>query len=304
MIDKFIGIIAGRMISYKHMLAFVEVANASTFADAAKKLYLSQPALSSAIKTMETQLGGNLFIRSTRRVELTAEGKAFLPNVKRVLNDYEGAVNDVKALFTAQQGSLVISAMPSYAEGPLAEIIQQFALKFPNISIRVLDVVMEKTIQNVLDKRAELGFVFAPTQLHGLLFSPLVNDEFCVVVPVEHVLAVNACCTLQDLLPFRFVAMNRESSMRQWLDEAFIRANVNINIVAEATQLGTIGQLVANKVGIAIVPQLCTTQMQNKGLVSIPIRDLCINKAIGAIYRDPKHLSVAAKQFLSLLQVN
>jgi len=290
------------MISYKNMRAFVEVALSNTFAEAAQNLFLSQPALSSAIKNMETQLGGKLFVRSTRRVELTPEGKLFLPKVQRVLLDYEGAIDDVKALFQAQQGSLVISAMPSYASGPLPSIISAFTQLYPNITIRVLDVVMEKVIDNVQQQRAELGFVFAPQSMHGMVFEPLMNDKFCVAMPETHPLAKNNHCSLHDILPFPFVAMNRESSIRGWLDEATQKANIRLNTVAEASQLSTIGQLVLSNIGIAIVPQLCKQEMQNKGLICLDFSDFSLNKQIGLIYRQQDNLSVAAQALLGMLQ--
>lgn len=290
------------MISYKNMRAFVEVAQSNTFAEAAQNLFLSQPALSTAIKNMESQLGGKLFIRSTRRVELTPEGKLFLPKVQRVLVDYDGAIDDVKALFKAQQGSLVISAMPSYASGPLPEIIHTFTTQYSNITIRVLDVVMEKVIDNVKQQRAELGFVFAPQSMQGLVFEPLMNDKFCVVMPKNHSLAKNKNCCLHDLLPFAFVGMNRESSIRKWLDEAILNADISLNTVAEASQLSTIGQLVLSNIGIAIVPQLCKQEMQNKGLRCLDLIDLSFNKQIGVIFREQENLSIAAKAMLTMLK--
>lgn len=290
------------MISYKNMRAFVEVAKSSTFAEAAQKLFLSQPALSSAIKNMESQLGGQLFIRSTRRVELSPEGKLFLPKAQRVLLDYEGAIDDVKALFNAKQGSIIISAMPSFASGPLPQIIRTFTQKFPNISIRILDVVMEKVIDNVKQQRAELGFVFMPPALEGLCFQPLMSDSFCVVMPQHHPLAEKESCDLHEIAAFGFVAMNRESSIRKWLDAAMDQANISLKIITEASQLSTIGQLVASNIGISIVPQLCMEEMQNKGLVCLHVRDLSFNKQIGVIYRKQEELSVAAQQLLHVLQ--
>ena len=62
-------------ISYRHLRAFIEVAHSTTFAEAAAKLYLTQPALSSSIKKMESELGGRLFKRNTRNVSLTPEGE-------------------------------------------------------------------------------------------------------------------------------------------------------------------------------------------------------------------------------------
>ena len=66
-------------VSYRQLQAFLQVAQSATFAEAAQKMFLSQPALSSAIKKMEEQVGGPLFSRTTRKVQLTPEGQDFLP---------------------------------------------------------------------------------------------------------------------------------------------------------------------------------------------------------------------------------
>jgi LysR family carnitine catabolism transcriptional activator len=125
------------MVSYKNMRAFIEVAQSATFAEASKRLFLSQPALSTAIKNMETQLGGKLFTRTTRRIQLTPEGINFLPKAKRVLADYDAALEDVRNLFKVQQGSLTVSAMPSFAEGQLAQLLQGFVAQNANVNIRI-----------------------------------------------------------------------------------------------------------------------------------------------------------------------
>ena len=76
-------------VSYRQVKAFVEVAKSSTFAEAAVNLHLTQPALSSAIKKMEEQLGGKLFKRNTRNVSLTPEGEVLFPNALRLLHDWD-----------------------------------------------------------------------------------------------------------------------------------------------------------------------------------------------------------------------
>jgi LysR family carnitine catabolism transcriptional activator len=293
------------MVSYKNMRAFVEVAQAATFADAAKRLFLSQPALSASIKNMEIQLGGKLFIRTTRRIELTPEGRAFLPQAKRVLADYDASLEDVKALFKAQQGNLVVSSMPSFAEGQLADILEGFTVEHANINIRILDVVMEQVIENVLAQRAEVGFVFKPHSLQGLQFIPLFTDEFCAVMPKSHPLSSQARCSLRDLLAFEMVAMNRGSTIRRWLDDKFEQHlkqfGEKANIVAEASQLGTIGQLVAHNAGVAIVPALCKNQMLGKGLMVKPLSNLNMPREVGAIILNPPNLSSAGKRLIDYI---
>ncbi len=288
-------------VSYKNMKAFLQVAQSNTFAEAAEQLCISQPALSTAIKNMEAQLEGKLFVRTTRKIELTPEGRIFLPKVKRVLEDYDGVIDDVKTLFTAQQGSLVISSMPSFAEGHLAELIAKFTLFHPNINIRILDVVMERVIENVVAERADIGFVFEPPQRQGISFNALFNDQFCLVMPKNHILANNNNIHLNDLCNIPFISMNRGSSIRQWIDQALLSNKIELKTALEASQLGTIGQIVSRGLGVSIVPQLCVEQMESRKLICRPIVDLKINKQVGTIVKSPSNLSVAATLFNDFL---
>jgi LysR family carnitine catabolism transcriptional activator len=283
-------------VSYKNMCAFVSVAQAATFAEAAEKLCLSQPALSTSIKNMEIQLGGQLFTRSTRRVALTPEGATFLPIAKRLIEDWNSALNDVQDLFSIQKGRLTVASMPSFAEGNLAQILQVYHQRHPNIMLRVHDVVMERVIEAVQSGRADIGFVFEPESLQGLSFTPLLTDNFCVVMPQGHPLAARSSVSLKDIQGYSLVAMNIGSSIRQWMDIAFIEEKVQPTIIAEASQLGTLGQLVKTGLGLAIVPQLSKQQMLNKSLHCVPLNNALLKKRVGMIALTTAGLSNAAQK--------
>jgi LysR family carnitine catabolism transcriptional activator len=291
-------------VSYKNMLAFVNVAQSLTFAEAAQKLYLSQPALSTSIKNMETQLGGQLFARSTRKVMLTPEGKAFLPVAKRLIADWDGALNDVQNLFSVQQGRLTVAAMPSFAEGHLAKILQEYHQQHPNIRLRVIDVVMEQVIEAVQSKRADIGFVFEPENLQGLEFYPLLTDNFCVVMHREDPAAMMKSVSLEQVAAQPLVTTNIGSSIRRWLDAVFLAHSIETNIIADASQLGTLGQLVKRGLGWSIVPQLCEQQMQAKGLVCVPLEGKLLQKSVGMITSSKDSLSSAAKQLWMQLEAS
>lgn len=291
-------------VSYKNMLAFVSVAQSSTFAEAAEKLYLSQPALSTSIKNMETQLGGQLFARSTRKVMLTPEGKAFLPVAKRLIADWDGALHDVQNLFSVQQGRLTVAAMPSFAEGHLAKILQEYHQQHPNIRLRVIDVVMEKVIEAVQSKRADIGFVFEPENLQGLEFYPLLTDNFCVVMRREDYTANMSSVSLEQVAAHPLVTTNIGSSIRRWLDAVFLAHSIETNIIADASQLGTLGQLVKRGLGWSIVPQLCEQQMHAKGLVCVPLEGKLLQKSVGMITSSKDSLSSAAKQLWIQLETS
>ena len=288
-------------ISYRNMLAFIRVAESATFAEAAEKLHLTQPALSSSIKKMEEQLGGKLFSRSTRRVSLTPEGQTLLPNAKRLVNEWDETFHDMQNLFAMQQGKLTIAAMPSFAESKLPALLNDYHRKFNNIRLRVLDVVMEATIDNVLQGNAEIGFTFEPEIADGLIFKPLFTDEFIAVMYPAHPLAMQDAVPWHELLSHPFIAMNRGSAVRRWTEQA-AQGPGQLNIIAETGQLGSVGQFIAQGMGISVVPAICRQQMESRGLVCCAIKDNPLKKPVGMIRSQRGGLSVAAGEFWQLCE--
>lgn len=285
------------MLTIKNVTAFIHLAESKTFAEAADKLHITQPALSSSIKKLEEHLGGRLFSRNTRNVSLSIEGKTFLPEAKRLLSDWNNSMADMQSLFAVKQGSLSIAAMPSFAEGALPRLIRAFHLEYPNVRFRIMDVVMEAVIDCVLSGRAELGFSFEPERREGLDFRPIFDDAFIAVVYPQHSFAQQSSVDWQAILTEPFVAMNRDSSVRNWLHQTAAHIDTPINLIAEANQLSTVGQLVASGVGVSVVPSLCRPQMLAKGLVCVPLEQDLLVKPVGMIKATRRNLSVAAQRF-------
>ncbi|MCV2885268.1 LysR family transcriptional regulator [Aestuariibacter sp. AA17] len=289
-------------VTYRQVESFVRVAQSSNFAEAAERLHLSQPALSLSLKKLESMLGGKLISRSTRSVRLTPEGKEFLPIALRLLNDWDRAVEDMQSRFSAQQGKLSIAAMPSFAATVLPNILSLFHSHFPNISLSVSDVVMETVFQQVREGRAELGFTFESDRYDGVAFHTLFYDAFTLVVPPNHALDSESVVSWFALQDFPFVAMNRGSTIRGWLDDIFSTKALAVNVVAEANQLATIGQCVKFGLGVSVVPQVCAEQMRQNGLVCIPLKEVWLRKKVGIIRSTHHELSVAADRFWSLVR--
>ncbi len=281
-------------ISYRNMFAFIQVAESATFIEAAEKLHITQPALSTAIKKMETQLGGPLFSRSTRRVQLTPEGRTLLPNAKRLINEWDDTVHDMQNLFAMKKGTLSIAAMPSFAASKLPSILKQFHQSQPDVRIRVLDVVMEKVIEMVLAGRVEVGFTFEPEVSDGLCFQPLFKDSFIVVTHPTHAIASSSeGVEWERVCDSEFIAMNRGSALRKWIDDIAMKHGA-LNIVAETGQLGTIGQLIKQQMGISLVPSLCKEQMESIGLVCMPLLNSPMQKNVGMVRSLRGSMSVAS----------
>ncbi|WP_158769400.1 LysR family transcriptional regulator [Paraglaciecola sp. L1A13] len=282
-------------VSYRQLQAFVLVAQSNTFAEAAQKMFLSQPALSSAIKKMEEQVGGSLFSRTTRKVQLSPEGQDFLPTAIRLVNDWQDAFGDLQQVFSMGRGKLSIAAMPSFAVGHLPSILLQFQSHFPNVKVSVSDIVMEQVIKAVSDERVALGFTFETEQLDGLTFFPMFTDKFIAVVPQSHPLTKYTTLSWAQLAQYPFIAMNRGSAIRRWVDSHYETLDLKLSMVAEASQLATLGQFVEHGLGVSIVPGLCEQQMQRLGLVCLPIKGEGLSKRVGMLKKQQSNMSVSAQ---------
>lgn len=289
-------------VSHRQLQIFVQLATSRSFAEAAERLHLSQPALSIAIKKLEEEVGGALLSRTTRSVELTQEGRSFLPVARRLLNDWDEAFTDLHNLFAMQRGKLTIAAMPSFAHSLLAPVLKKFHQDYPRINISILDLVMERAVEAVLDSRAELGIVFRPRQLLGLDFVPLFTDDFMVIVGPGHAFSHRSSLDWSDLQGMDFVAMNRGSTVRLWCEERLQAQGIRVQTVAEAGQLSTVGQLVACGLGLSLVPSLCRQDMQQRGVVCLPLAHQALVNTVGVISRSRGTLSVPAAGLLAQLQ--
>jgi LysR family carnitine catabolism transcriptional activator len=246
---------------------------------------------------MESQLGGLLFSRTTRKVELTPEGLQFLPVAKRLMGDWQDAFSDLHNLFSLGRGTLSIAAMPSFAAGLLPGILQQFKTEFPNIKLSVADVVMESVIKNVQAGRAEIGFSFEHEQMDGLQFHPILTDNFIAVLPASHPLSKHQVLSWPQIALYPFVAMNKGSAIRQWIDSFMETNQLSLNIVVQASQLATLGQFVKHDLGVSVVPALCQEQMLSKDLVCLKIHQSGLSKRVGIIRQKNGNLSSVAASF-------
>lgn len=290
-------------ITYKQLRAFVEVARTLSYAQAAERMHITQPALSLSIKNLEEMLGGKLFKRSTRTLTLTPEGELFLPDAKRLLQSWQDCLQDVHNLFAMNRGRMTIASMPSFAGSLLPVLLRQFNQQFPSISLSVLDIVMEDVIKSVLNGDSEIGFVFKPDTLSGLEFIPLFMNDFVVVVAKGHALMDCSELSWQQISGQKYVSINRGASIRGWIDLVLQRHDVTLDVVAEAGQLDTIGQLVAAGLGISIVPALCNNQMRAKGLTTIPLLDSGLKKEVGMIRQIRSNLSQPAAELWHMATV-
>jgi LysR family transcriptional regulator, carnitine catabolism transcriptional activator len=279
----------------RQLKVFLALAETMNFARAARRLHISQPALSLSLKKLEQEVGGALLARTTRQVRLTPEGEALLPRARQLLADWQDTEEMLRHRFTLQRGRVTIAAMPSFAVNVLPGIIAAYRARYTNIDVTILDVVHEEVLELVARGRVELGIGFEPPAEPAFEFVPLFTDRFVAAVPPNSKLSRSRSVNWEQLLVEPFIALQRPSTVRRFLEETLRSQGKRFAVSMECHQLSTVGSLVAAGLGVSAVPALCAGQFKQLGARCIPLHDPNIERPVGLIMYPAFELSVAAR---------
>jgi len=288
-------------MNIKQVRAFLAVAQSMSFASAATQLHLSQPALSLSIKSLEEDLGGKLLTRTTRHISLTPEGQALLPIARRLLAQWENAEDEMKQRFALQLGKITIASMPSFAASLLPKAIQNYHASYPNVQVAINDVLSDVVVEMVRNNQVELGISFEPSNLVDLSFYPLYEDRFIAIVPQNHPLEKHDTISWRALLEYDFITLQRPSSVRAKIENSLNEVGIELNVAFDAHQLTTVGRMVSEGMGVAVVPELCRQQAIEQGSLCRNITEPSIQWRVGVICQPRSSLSVAAASMLDTL---
>ncbi|MDT3718251.1 LysR family transcriptional regulator [Pseudomonas oryzihabitans] len=282
--------------------AFVAVADLGSFAAAARELYLSQPALSRRILKLENSLGVRLLNRTTRRIELSAPGRAFLGRARQVLNDFDESLLDVTDAVNRLTGEVTLACVPTVINH-LPEVLKQYQRQYPGILVRVLDEGASDVLTRVTRGEADFGINYLGAQEGNLVFEPLHEDDFVLVCLKSHPLATRASVRWAELGSHDYIAVNKASGNRMLLDLALARIPDLPKPVLEARHVRTVIDLVAAGLGVATVPRLAIpASALDAYLVAVPLREPAITRSLGLITRHGQLLSPAAQRLCDLLR--
>jgi LysR family transcriptional regulator, carnitine catabolism transcriptional activator len=287
-------------LSTRELRAFVTLADERSFTRAAAMNHLSQPAFSALIRGLEQSLGARLFDRTTRSVELTAEGRGFVDAARRLLQDAEAACDDLQAHAARRRGRVAIAVLPSLAAGWLPPLLADFQRRFPGIELDVADVLSDACLERVRSARADFALASTRAGAPELRTEDFCRDRFHVVCRRDHALARGRrALALADLAPHPIVQLARSSSVRQYLEAAIYPTQ--LRTVLELDQLSTVAGMVRAGLGITVVPSLTLFHFEHDELVARPLDAPGLERQVFVVRRADRGLSSAAQALYELL---
>lgn len=285
----------------QQLQAFVAVADKGSFRAAAEDIHLSPAALSRRIDRLEQLLGARLFQRTTRAVQLTRVGEAFLSRARAALDDLESAVLGIHEISARHSGRVTVACLPSAAVTQMPRAIAGFARLMPNVRVRVIDAGMNEVAASVLSGEADFGVGFAGTLDAALGFDPLFDDSYVLAIRRDHPLSRKRNPKLADFAQERWLSVARTSGNRQLLDEYFSASRRSPQPWLEVSHVSTLLAMVEAGLGVGIVPAMALDP-KHRLAKGISLADVRLKRRIGVIKPASGRLTPLAQRFVDHLK--
>jgi LysR family transcriptional regulator, carnitine catabolism transcriptional activator len=271
---------------------FVNVVDHGGFTAAARAVFVSQPALSLAVKELEAELGVDLFARVGRRVQLTAAGTALVGPARAVLRDLETAQAAVAAVAGLVAGRLTLASLPTLAVDPLAALVGAFRQRYPGVEIDLAAPEGGRELVDlVMSGHSEIGLTDAVDVPEPLVAVALGVQSLAFILPPDT--EVETAGALDRTL---FVAAPAGTSTRRLLDERL--GGPLPRVAVTAAQREAILPLVLAGAGAALVPEALARVAERLGAVVLRPDPPAVRRL--ALVHRPGPLSPAAARFTEM----
>lgn len=243
-------------VEFRQLQIFVAVAEELHFRRAARRVGLTQPALSHQIAQLEERLAVRLLERTSRSVSLTEAGSAFLTSARKLLADLDRAVDEARRIGGDARRRLVVGYV-EYMNLPfLGPAMRALRERHPDAEVEHREMYSAEVVEALTERTIDLGFAFMPIEHPDLVARPVVEGEWVVVIPEEHALAAHEQVPLEALAgePLVIFARRLNPPLHDWLIERLRAAIGDEPRVAYKTAQAQLGpNLVAEGVGLFVV---------------------------------------------------
>jgi DNA-binding transcriptional LysR family regulator len=242
-------------VDLRLLRAFEAVADELHFGRAARRLFLSQPSLSRAVRDLERALGVDLFARTSREVRLTPAGEALKEELPRLLAEHERVLTRARSVGRGETGELRVAFLASATNVLLPAVVRAFRNAFPAVALTLEETLDEPALEGVLARRFDLALVRTRRDDAAFAFEPLVREPLCLVVAADHPLARRRRARYEDLREDGLVIWPRKAAPESFDDviEGCRRAGFSPKVVQEADGAYTILALVSAGVGVSVL---------------------------------------------------
>ena len=287
---------------------FYEVAKAGNISHAAKKLFITQPAVSKGISTLERSLHVTLFVRTSRGVLLTDEGKLLLEYVTKAMDSLSCAEALLHRGNQLGVGHLRIGVSTTLCKYILMPYLQTFVAQYPHIRISINCQSSLHTIKLLEEHKLDLGLIGEPKGHPALAFQKIQEiEDIFVASPayLDNLALREGCDTIDYLQSATLMLLDKENMSRQYIDDYFKKNEIKATDMLEISTMDLLIEFCRIGIGIGcVIKEFVANELANGTLIQLPL-DIPIHKRdVGFAYLHRAPLSHALLSFFRICQPN
>lgn len=293
------------MINLELYRIFYTVAKAGSLTKAAKQLYISQPAVSQAIKQLENELGGKLFNRTHSGITLTEVGGVqVFQIVEKALKLLDSAQLKYSELKTTATGLVRVGASDLVMTKYLLKYVKEYHKRYPNVNLSLINGITGDIINKLLDKRLDIGVINLPiddsrvTLLTGGLH---LHDTFVAGSRFKEL--TYGITPLNRLQDYPLLMLDLSTTTRQSIINFAHSLGIHLHPEIECSGLDMMVELAKSNVGIACVPrEFVEEELKNGELFEIRTEPTLPSRSMGLVIDKDETMTFAVKEFLGMLE--
>lgn len=292
------------MVNLELYRVFYTVAKCGSLTRAADELFISQPAVSQAIKQLEGQLGTSLFNRTHRGMELSEQGgKQIFDIVARALGELDEAENKLKEINSKATGTIRISASDTIFSYVVIDKIAEYHEKFPDVKINLINCITTETLDLLKNNKCDIAFLNLPVDDKDINLSGTImplHDTF--VANKNYAALAEDVQPLKSMHDYPLLMLDQNTVTRKAIINFSHSIGVHLHPEVECGSLELMIQLAKNGVGIACVPKEYVRRELNddKTLFEIRTEPALPARSIGIAFPKNQPVSYATKEFFKL----
>jgi LysR family transcriptional activator of glutamate synthase operon len=282
----------------RYLVALAEERN---FTRAAAREHIAQPALSQQIRRLEQEAGLPLVERTTRSVEITAAGEVLIARARRVLAELAAAEVELGNLRGIETGHVTVGAMHTMGPVDISRPLAVFHERHPGVELTVREEPSELLAELLRVDELDLAFLSVTERIesHGLGLHELVLEELVVILPQSHRLGRRRRVRMAELAGERFISYRSGARLRELLESAGREAGFRPSVMLESNESQRIRRLVAQGMGVAIVPRSDATG-PGAQVACARLTEPSLTRDITLAWRGDRRQPPAAAEFIAL----
>ncbi len=289
-----------------YLETYLDVVRMGSFSEVAKKLSISQPAVSFQIQKLERELGVRLIDRTQKAVAMTEAGRRVYAFAEAAEKDYARLLHNLEQLRQDVVGELVVGASTIPGEYLLPVILADFKTRHPAVSVQVDVLDSLVVISEVENNKYDVGFCGTPLEGNGLESFRIGEDNIVLIVFPEHPFASREQISLEEVVEEPLIFREKTSGTQKSLETKLHEMGYNAEHFVPRLVLGSTQAVVSGveaKAGIAFISSIAIRKSVSLGLVKeVKVEGLTLKRDFFCIYRKERVVSRLLEEFIAFVQ--